>query len=107
MKFVTHFDPCLDRGGVSNVPRKPLLMRRMIAATRCRLFGHTLHTEGYANAHRFSWVDWRIGNYRQCKHCQARIFDLASAEQRDTVLAIERGRWEDHFAQEARQSTSD
>jgi hypothetical protein len=99
MQFITHKDPVHDLGGTSNVRRKPFLLRRLISATRCAVLGHSPDGTGHANGHKYSSTEWQIGAYSSCKSCQARIFNLHSKEQFETVLSIELLRWHKFFAE--------
>lgn len=99
MIFITHHDPVLDLGGTRNGPRKTPFMRALIGHLKCSVTGHDPYATGYANAHKYSWLDWRIGNFRQCRCCGMRMFELETQEQFDEVMETERLRWEEFYAQ--------
>jgi hypothetical protein len=96
--FTTFDDPVFDLGGKGNTTPPPRWKRPILAALICSLKGHNWQLVGYANAHKFQWTQWQIGEYRGCQCCHQRRFDLASQEQFDEVLRMERERWEAHFA---------
>jgi hypothetical protein len=96
--FTTFDDPVHDLGGVSNITPPSRWIRPLIAAFSCSLRGHDWRSVGYANAHKYSHLQWQIGLYDCCSRCHARRFNLESKEQFNTVLSMELARWKAHFA---------
>lgn len=96
--FTTFNDPVYDLGGKGNTTPPPRWQRPLIAALSCSWRGHDWRATGYANAHKYQWTQWQIGNYDCCSRCHTRRFNLESQEQLDTILSMELARWKAHFA---------
>lgn len=62
--FTTFDDPVFDLGGKGNTTSPPRWKRPILAALICSLKGHNWQLVGYANAHKFQWTQWQIGEYR-------------------------------------------
>lgn len=84
---------------VYDLSPKDLPQRVRPPKLRCRFRGHDWSASGYANAHKYKWEEWQVGDFLQCKHCLARKFvHLKNREQLEEVLRIERERWATYYA---------